>query len=121
MPHGDALLRQIGFEKKEMPRAPGLKFELTGVRPGCRPQNFTLDSKLSQDLARLSEVTLHLWPGSSNLAFIIRVFAVGPGFRKAPGRIVQQQPAEGKQPQEKAPKQSHAQIPIARQTPESSP
>src|SRR6266496_5903803 len=96
-----------------MARAPGLKIELIGVRPCCRPQNLTLNSKLSQNLVRLSEVTLHLRPGSSNLAFIIRFFAVVPGFRKAPGRMVQEQAVEGKQPHEEEQKQSRVEMQLA--------
>jgi hypothetical protein len=68
LPNGNALPRQIGFDEKEMARAPDLKIELVGVRPGCRPQNLTLDTKLSQNLASLLEVTLYLQPGSSNFA-----------------------------------------------------
>ena len=100
LPHVNALLREISFDEKEMTRTPDLKIKQIGIRPGCGPQNLTLNAQWSQNLARLPEVTLHLRSGRGNLAFMIRLFAVVPGFRKAPGRMVQERAAEGEQPHE---------------------
>src|SRR6266516_423102 len=96
-----------------MARAPDLELEQIGVYPYCGPQNLTLNSKLSQNLAHLSEVTLHLRPKSSNFPLVIRIFTVLPRFRKVPGRMVQEQAAEGKQPQEKEQKQSRVEMQLA--------
>lgn len=96
-----------------MAGTPGLKFEEIGVRPGGRPKNLTLDSKLFQKLARLSQVTRHPRPGRSHRALIIDVSAVGPGFRKFPRRMVQDQAGEGKQPHEEEQKQSSVEMQLA--------
>src|SRR5437867_910782 len=96
-----------------MTRAPDLKIKQIGIRPGCGPQELTLNAKLSQDLARLPEVTLHLRPGSSNLALIIRFLPVVPGFHEPPSRMVQEQTAEGKQPHEEEQKQSSIEMQFA--------
>lgn len=121
MPHGDALTRQVGLEKKVMARTADLKFELTGVRSGGRPQNLTLNSQLPHNLARLAEVTFHLRPGSRDSPLIIRVFAVAPGLRKAPGRMVQQQAAEGEEPEEEEQKQARIKMQLAIPAPAAGP
>ena len=84
----------------------GVRAAVVGVRPGGRPQNLAFDSKLFQNLARLSEIPLHLRPGSSNFPLVIRIFTVLPGFRKVPGRMVQDQAGDGKQPQEEEQEQA---------------
>jgi len=113
LPHADAQLPQIGFDEIEMARAPDLKIEQVRVRPGCGPQNLPLNSNLSHDLACLREVALHLRPKRSYLVHVIRFFAIVPGFREAPGRMVQDQAAEGKQPQEEKQKQSRVEMQLA--------
>src|SRR5438105_12375458 len=104
-----------------MTRAPDLKIKQIGILPCCGPQNLTLNAKWSQNLARLCEVTLHFRSGNSHLAFIIPLLAVVPGFGKAPSRMVQEQTADGKQPQEQKQKQSSVEMQFAVQTLESGP
>ena len=119
--HGDALLGQVGFDEKEMARAPDLKIELIGVCACGGPHNFTFDFKLFQNVVRLRKVALHVSAGNSNIALVVRFFAAGPEFGKGPCRMVQEQAAESKQPYEEEQKQSSVEMQFAIPTLESGP
>jgi hypothetical protein len=96
-----------------MARAPDLKIELIGVCACGGPHNFTFDFKLFQNVVRLRKVALHVSAGNSNIALVVRFFAVGPEFGKGPCRMVQEQAAEGKQPNEEEQKQSNVEMQFA--------
>src|SRR5882672_11384307 len=110
---GDAILRQIGLDEIVVARPPDLKIELIGVRTGGRPQDLTLNSQLPHDLPCLREVTPQLRSERRDGAFRIRIGAFVPGFCKVPGRMVQEQTAEGKQPREEEQKQSSIKMQFA--------
>src|SRR5437879_10424615 len=96
-----------------MARAPDLKIGLIGVCARGGPHDFTFDFKLFQNVVRLREVTRRVSAGNSNIALVVRFFAVGPEFGKGPCRMVQEQAAEGKQPDEEEQKQSNVEMQFA--------
>src|SRR5262249_19091059 len=111
--HGCALPRQIGFDEEKIARTPNLELKLIGVRPGCRPQDLTLDAKLCENLAGLIEGALHVRPWNRDVALKIHLLSVAPEFRKPPRGMVQEQATEGKQPDEKQQKQSGVEMQFA--------
>ncbi len=96
-----------------MTGTPDLKIKLIRVRPSHCPQYFTLNLKLPHDLPRLVQVALYPGCEGGDFPHVIRFFAIVPGFRKLPGRMVQEQTTEGEQPHEEEQKEASIKMQLA--------
>src|SRR5262249_46818099 len=93
-------LRPIGFDEKEMTGTPDLKIHYARIGSVGRPEDVARDGELPHDIPGLREIAHGLRPGRRDRTLIGRLLAVLPMLMKRPGRMIEQQAAESKEPQE---------------------